>query len=60
MPITAIPKDVELRKISAVQKKALDDLLSKQRENTLLETVISATIPLPIVSPTVTWCLCDL
>jgi len=45
MPITAIPKDVELRKISAVQKKALDDLLSKQRENTLLETVISATIP---------------
>ena len=36
MPITAVPQGVELRKISAVQKRALHELLSKQRENNLL------------------------
>ena len=45
MPITAVPQGVELRKISAVQKRALDELLSKQRENNLLETTISTAIP---------------
>ena len=45
MPIAAVPQGVELRKISAVQKRALDDLLRNQRENNLLETTISAAVP---------------
>lgn len=45
MPITAVPQGVELRKLSAVQKRAVDDLLQKQRENNLLETTISTAIP---------------
>jgi len=45
VPIAAIPQGVELRKISAVQKKALDDLLNKQKETSLLQTGISVLIP---------------
>ena len=45
MPITAVPQGVELRKLSAVQKRAVDDLLRNQRENNLLETTISTAIP---------------
>ena len=40
MPIAAIPQGVEIRKISAVQKRALDDLLGRQKETTLLQTAI--------------------
>ena len=45
MPITAIPKGVELRKITAVQKKALDDLITKERGNSALTTAILVGIP---------------
>ena len=45
MPIAAIPQGVELRKISAGQKNALDDLLNKQKESTLLQTGIKVLIP---------------
>ena len=40
MPITAIPAGVEIRKITAVQKRALDELLGKQKETSLLQTLI--------------------
>ena len=40
MPITAIPQGVEIRKITAVQKRALDELLGKQKETSLLQTLI--------------------
>ena len=40
MPIAAIPAGVEIRKITAVQKRALDELLGKQKETSLLETLI--------------------
>ena len=40
MPIVAIPAGVEIKKITPTQKKALDELLGKQKESTLLETVI--------------------
>jgi hypothetical protein len=40
MPIAAIPQGVEIRKISAVQKRALDELLGKQKETSLIETLI--------------------
>jgi hypothetical protein len=45
MPIAAVPAGVEIRKISAVQKRALDELLGKETEGKLLETVIRASIP---------------
>jgi len=45
MPIAAIPQGVEIRKISAVQKRALDELLGRQREQTLLQTAIVALVP---------------
>ena len=45
MPITAIPQGVEIRKISSVQKKALDDLLKQQKEHSLLQTAMVALIP---------------
>jgi len=45
MPITAIPKGVELRKITAVQKKALDDLITKERGNSALTTALVVGIP---------------
>ena len=40
MPIVAIPAGVEIKKITPTQKRALDELLGKQKESTLLETVI--------------------
>ena len=40
MPITAIPQGVEIRKITAVQKRALDELLGKQKETSLMQTLI--------------------
>jgi len=45
MPITAIPRGVELRKITAVQKKALDDLITKERGSSALTTAILVGIP---------------
>ena len=51
MPIAAIPAGVEIRKISAVQKRALDDLLGKQKDSSLLQSMAMVTIPsLAIVS----------
>ena len=45
MPIAAIPEGVELRKISAVQQKAIDKLLKNQKDSNILETAIGAIIP---------------
>ena len=45
MPITAIPKGVELRKITAVQKRALDELMTKETGNSALKTAILVGIP---------------
>jgi type IV secretory pathway TrbL component len=45
MPITAIPKGVELRKITAVQKRALDDLITKERGSSALTTALVVGIP---------------
>jgi len=45
MPITAIPKGVELRKITAVQKRALDDLITQERGSSTLKTAILVGIP---------------
>jgi len=45
MPITAIPKGVELRKITAVQKRALDELITKERGTNALTTAIIVGIP---------------
>jgi hypothetical protein len=45
MPITAIPKGVELRKITAVQKRALDELIAKERGSSALTTAVLVGIP---------------
>ena len=45
MPITAIPKGVELRKLTAVQKRALDELITKERGSNALTTAILVGIP---------------
>jgi len=45
MPIAAIPQGVEIRKISSVQKRALDELLRQQKEQTLLQSAMVALIP---------------
>ena len=45
MPIAAIPQGVEIRKITAVQKRALDELLGKERETNSLTTAILVGIP---------------
>jgi len=45
MPITAIPKGVELRKITAVQKRALDELITKERGSSALTTALVVGIP---------------
>jgi len=45
MPITAIPKGVELRKITAVQKRALDELITKERGSSALTTAIIVGVP---------------
>tara|TARA_R100000963_G_C4641791_1_gene105402 strand:+ start:1810 stop:2343 length:534 start_codon:yes stop_codon:yes gene_type:complete len=48
MPIAAIPQGIELRKISAGQQKAIDELLKKQKETSLLNTAIPTTALLVI------------
>ena len=45
MPIAAIPAGVEIRKISAVQKKALDELLKKQKDSDLTTSLLTPLIP---------------
>ena len=45
MPITAIPKGVELRKLTAVQRRALDELITKERGSNALTTAILVGIP---------------
>ena len=45
MPITAIPQGVELRKLTAVQKRALDELITKERGSNALTTAILVGIP---------------
>jgi len=45
MPITAIPKGVELRKLTAVQRRALDELITKERGSNALTTAILVGVP---------------
>ena len=45
MPITAIPQGVELRKLTAVQKRALDELITKERGSNALTTAILVGVP---------------
>ena len=45
MPITAIPPGVEIKTITAGQKRALDELLSKERENSSISTALMVGIP---------------
>ena len=45
MPIAAIPQGVEIRKISSVQKRALDELLKQQKDQTLLQSAIVTLVP---------------
>ena len=45
MPITAIPKGVELRKLTAVQRRALDELITKERGSNALTTAVLVGIP---------------
>jgi len=50
MPIAAIPPGIELRKISATQQKAVDELLKKQKETSLLNSAIPSTALLVIAA----------
>ena len=52
MPIAAIPQGIELRKISAGQQKAVDELLKKQKETSLLNSAIPSTALLVIAAGT--------
>ena len=45
MPIAAIPAGVELRKLSATQKKALDKLLESQNGSSTKNTALAVGIP---------------
>ena len=45
MPIAAIPQGVELRKISAVQQRALDKLVESQNGTSLKNTALAVGIP---------------
>ena len=45
MPIAAIPQGVEIRKITANQKRALDELLKQQKDQTLLQSAIVTLVP---------------
>ena len=45
MPITAIPAGVEIRKITAVQKRALDELMSKQNTTSTKTTALAVGLP---------------
>jgi len=49
MPIVAIPPGVELRKISAVQKKALDELVKNTNGSTTKNTAILVGVPALVV-----------
>ena len=50
MPIAAIPPGIELRKISATQKKAVDELIKKQQDSTLWNSAIPSTVALLIAA----------
>ena len=45
MPITAVPRGVELRKLTAVQRRALDELITKERGSNALTTAILVGVP---------------
>jgi hypothetical protein len=45
MAIAAIPQGVEIKKITATQKRALDELLKAQRDENTLQTAIRVAIP---------------
>jgi len=45
MPIAAIPAGVEIRKISAVQKRALDDLMVKESGSSAKNTALAVGLP---------------
>jgi hypothetical protein len=45
MPIAAIPSGVEIKTITAGQKRALDELLGKERENSTISTALMVGIP---------------
>ena len=49
MPISAIPPGVEIRKLTAVQKRALDELLKKQKETSLSNSAILVGVPALVV-----------
>jgi len=49
MPIAAIPQGVELRKISAVQKRALDELLKKQKQTSLSSNALLVGLPTLVI-----------
>jgi len=45
MPLTAVPQGVEIRKLSAAQKKALDKLLESQNGSSSKNTALAVGIP---------------
>jgi len=45
MPLTAVPQGVEIRKLSAAQKKALDKLLESQNGSSTKNTALAVGIP---------------
>jgi hypothetical protein len=45
MPITAIPPGVVIKNITPAEKRALDELLSKERENSSISTALMVGIP---------------
>jgi len=49
MPIAAVPAGVELRKISATQKRALDELLKQESGNSTFNTGLLVGVPALVV-----------
>ena len=45
MPITAIPPGVVIKTITPAQKRALDELLGKERDNSAISTALMVGIP---------------
>ena len=45
MPLTAVPQGVEIRKLSAAQKNALDKLLESQNGSSTKNTALAVGIP---------------
>ena len=45
MPITAVPNDLDLRKISSAQKRALEEYYKHTKETSLLQSTITTIIP---------------